>query len=154
MKCEVFLSKNTDDWATPKFIYEQAMAKGMFDPCPLCSLVDGLQIEWGKSNFVNPPYSQLKRWIEKSIKEHAKGRKVVLLIPARTDTKAFKLLFEYGSKITFITGRLRFNEANTAPFPSMLVNLCGGGYFKNKMPSREPRRRPLMKGDENGLRRR
>ena len=41
-------------------------------------------------------------------------------------------LFEYGSKITFITGRLRFNEANTAPFPSMLVNLCGGGITKTK----------------------
>ena len=154
MKCEVFLSKNTDDWATPKFIYEQAMAKRMFDPCPLCSLVDGLQIEWGETNFVNPPYSQLKRWIEKSIEQHAKGRNVVLLIPARTDTRAFKLLFEYGSEITFITGRLRFNEANTAPFPSMIVNLCGGGHFKNKMPSRQPRGRPLMKGDPNGLRRR
>ena len=132
MKCKVCLSKNTDDWATPKFIYEQAMAKGMFDPCPLCSLVDGLKIEWGKSNFVNPPYSQLKRWIEKSIQEHAKGRKVLLLIPARTDTKAFKLLFEYGSEIAFITGRLRFNEANAAPFPSMLVKLCGGGITKTK----------------------
>lgn len=144
MKCEVFLSKNTDDWATPKYIYEQAMAKGMFDPCPLCSLVDGLKIDWGKSNFVNPPYSQLKRWIEKSIQEHAKGRRVLLLIPARTDTKAFKLLFEYGSIITFISGRLRFNEANSAPFPSMLVDLIGGGYYKNKMRSRQSRGRAYM----------
>lgn len=135
MKCEVFLSKNTDDWATPKFIYEQAMAKGMFDPCPLCSLVDGLKIEWGKSNFVNPPYSQLLKWIEKSIQEHAKGKAVVLLIPARTDTKAFKKLFEYGSLITFITGRLRFNEANSAPFPSMIVNLVGGGVLQKQSAS-------------------
>ena len=130
MKCEVFLSKNTDDWATPKFIYEQAMAKGMFDPCPLCSFVDGLKIDWEESNFVNPPYSKLKTWIEKSIEQAEKGKKVLLLIPARTDTKAFKMLFEYGSIITFITGRLRFNEANSAPFPSMLVELLGGGKEK------------------------
>jgi len=131
MKCDVFFSKNTDDWATPKFIYDQAINNGMFDPCPLRSTVDGLRIEWKKSNFVNPPYSQLKRWIEKSITEHAKGKSVVLLIPARTDTKAFRLLFEYGAEITFISGRLRFNEASSAPFPSMLVKLAGGGYRKH-----------------------
>ena len=133
-KCEVFFSRNTDDWATPKFIYEQAMKKGMYDPCPLRSAVDGLEIEWKKSNFVNPPYSQLLKWITKSIEQHAKGKSVVLLIPARTDTKAFRLLFEYGSEITFICGRLRFNEASSAPFPSMLVKLCGGGYRKHEMP--------------------
>ena len=132
MKCQVFLSKNTDDWATPKYIYEQAMAKGMHDPCPLHSETDGLATEWGKDNFVNPPYSQLKAWVEKSIEEHRKGKGVTLLIPARTDTKAFKLLFDYGSKITFISGRLRFNEANTAPFPSMIVRLCGGGSKNTK----------------------
>lgn len=131
MKCQVFLSKNTDDWATPKYIYAQAMQKGMFDPCPFCSFVDGLKIEWGKSNFVNPPYSDLKTWIKKSIEEANKGKKVLLLIPARTDTKAFKLIYEYGAIITFIIGRLRFNEANPTPFPSMLVNLIGGGYFKD-----------------------
>jgi len=131
MKCDVFFSKNTDDWATPKFIYDQAINNGMFDPCPLRSTVDGLRIEWKKSNFVNPPYSQLKRWIEKSITEHAKGKSVVLLIPARTDTKAFRLLFEYGAEITFISGRLRFNGASSAPFPSMLVKLAGGGYRKH-----------------------
>ena len=132
MKCKVFLSKNTDDWATPKYIYDQAMEKGMFDPCPLYSSVDGLKIEWGEISFVNPPYSKLKAWIEKSIEQSKKGKKVLLLIPARTDTKAFKMLFEYGSTFTFITGRLRFNEANSAPFPSMLVELTGGGSQKTK----------------------
>ena len=126
------MSKNTDDWSTPKYIYNQAMEKGMFDPCPLFSSVDGLRIEWESSNFVNPPYSKLKKWIEKSIEQANKGKKVVLLIPARTDTKAFKMLFEYGSTFTLITGRLRFNDANSAPFPSMIVDLTGGGSQKTK----------------------
>lgn len=126
MKCQVFLSKNTDEWATLKYIYDQVIRLGMFDPCPLGGWIDGLKIDWGYDNFVNPPYSQLKAWVEKSIEQHSKGKGVILLIPARTDTKAFRRLFEYGSKITFISGRLRFNEANTAPFPSMLVRLVGG----------------------------
>ena len=132
MRCQATLSHESDEWATPKYIYAQAVSKGMFDPCPLGGWVDGLKIEWGKDNFVNPPYSQLKAWVEKSIEEHKKGKGVTLLIPARTDTKAFKLLFDYGSKITFISGRLCFNEANSAPFPSMIVRLCGGGYENTK----------------------
>jgi len=127
MKIQACLSSNTDEWATPKYIYMQAMSKGMFDPCPLGSQIDGLTIEWGESNFVNPPYSQLKDWVQKSILEHVKGKGVILLIPARTDTKAFSMLFEYGSEITFIAGRLHFNDAKPAPFPSMLVKLIGGG---------------------------
>lgn len=131
-KIQACLSAKSDEWATPNYIYSQAMAKGMFDPCPLGSQIDGLTIEWSVSNFVNPPYSQLKKWVAKSIEEHKKGNAVLLLIPSRTDTKAFKALFEYGSEITFITGRLRFNEANPAPFPSMLVKLIGGGIKNTK----------------------
>lgn len=123
MKCKVFLSKNTDDWKTPSFIYDKFKEMGYFDPCPFESSFDGLKIEWKDKNFVNPPYSRLKIWIEKSILEHQKGRDVVLLIPARTDTKAFKLLFDYGCQIYFITGRLKFNDKGTAPFPSMICRL-------------------------------
>lgn len=148
MKCEVFLSKNTDEWATPSAIYAQAVALGMFDPCPLGGFVDGLKIDWGKKNFVNPPYSQLAKWIQKSIEQHGKGKAVLLLIPARTDTKAFRQLFEYGSRITFITGRLRFNDAGTAPFPSMIVNLVGGGYYQHGLRNRRPRPHRAMLGKE------
>ena len=132
MKRKALLSHASDEWATPKYIYEQAMAKGIYDPCPLGGLIDNLKSDWGASNFVNPPYSQLLRWVEKSIEQHRKGKSVLLLIPARTDTKAFRLLYEYGSEITFITGRLHFNDAKSAPFPSMLVRLCGGGRAKTK----------------------
>lgn len=132
MKREALLSHASDEWATPKCIYDQAMAKGMYDPCPLGGTSDKLKGDWGESNFVNSPYSQLLRWVEKSIEQHRKGKSVLLLIPARTDTKAFRMLYEYGSEITFITGRLRFNDAKPAPFPSMLVKLCGGGRHKTK----------------------
>ena len=66
---------------------------------------------------------KIKDFVEKAIKEHQKGKKVLLLIPARTDTKYFRKLVDYGCDIVFITGRLHFNESNSAPFPSCLVYL-------------------------------
>ena len=125
MKCQVFLSKKTDHWKTPSNIYEQVRSLGLYDPCPYMSEQDNLHRDWERSNFVNPPYSQLLAWINKSIEQARKGKSCLLLIPARTDTKAFKALWEYGAHIYFIKGRLKFNDYNTAPFPSMLVLLTG-----------------------------
>lgn len=117
----------TDDWRTPTDIYKRFINNGYFDPCPFKSNFDGLQIEWKNKNFVNPPYSKLKTWIEKAIEEAKNGKEIVLLIPSRTDTKAFLQLYKYGCKFHFITGRLHFNDDGAAPFPSVLVTLKGDG---------------------------
>ena len=50
---------------------------------------------------------------------------MILLIPARTDTKYFRKLVDYGVDIMFITGRLHFNGSNSAPFPSCYIKLTG-----------------------------
>ena len=122
---KVLFSKNSDNWRTPKVLYEYYIKNGFFDPCPYQANFDGLSIEWKEANFVNPPYSKIKEWVDKSIEEHKKGKIVVLLIPARTDTKYFRKLVDYGVDITFITGRLHFNESNSAPFPSCIIFLTG-----------------------------
>lgn len=122
---KILFSKNSDNWATPKIIYDYYMNNEYFDPCPLNSQFDGLEIEWKNKNFVNPPYSKIKDFVDKSIEEHKKGRKVILLIPARTDTKYFRKLVDYGCDIFFITGRLHFNNSNSAPFPSCYIWLTG-----------------------------
>lgn len=121
----ILFSRKTDNWATPKVMYEFYIRNDYFDPCPLNSEFNGLEIEWKEKNFVNPPYSKIKLFIDKSIEEHKKGKKVILLIPARTDTKYFRKLVDYGCDIDFITGRLHFNESNSAPFPSCLIYLTG-----------------------------
>lgn len=124
MKIEACLSKKTDNWETPKEIYYHfCLNLGYFDPCPLNATFDGLNIPWPKANFVNPPYSNLKLWVEKAISEMKKGKSIVMLIPARTDTQAFKILYQANAQITFIIGRLKFSNKNYAPFPSMLVSL-------------------------------
>jgi hypothetical protein len=51
-----------DDWATPKSFYDELYQEFHFDfdPCPFQHNMswNGLEIEWGGSNFINPPYSQ------------------------------------------------------------------------------------------------
>lgn len=127
----------SDDWATPKSLYNSFMQGGYYDPCPLFSSFDGLSIEWKEKNFINPPYSDLKKWIDKSIEEAKKGHECVLLIPSRTDTKAFESLYKFGCEFTFIIGRLHFNEGEAAPFPSVLVRLKGNGINELKYIKRE-----------------
>lgn len=123
---KVLFSKQSDNWKTPADIYNFYIdALGMFDPCPFKSNFDGLEIEWKEKNFVNPPYSKISKFVDKGIEEHKKGKDVCFLIPARTDTKYFRKLVDYGCTIEFITGRLHFNNSNSAPFPSCYVFLTG-----------------------------
>lgn len=122
-KKDIHFSSVTDDWSTPKDVYASLNAEFNFDfdPCPLGG-ASGLDIEWGKSNFVNPPYSQLRAWCKKAYEEWQKGKTVVMLIPSRTDTKAWHEYVMKAAEIRFIKGRLKFGDAkNSAPFPSAVI---------------------------------
>lgn len=78
---------------------------------------DALIDDWPDNWFCNPPYNEIKIWIEKM---HGNG---IALLPARTDTKWFHdHVMIRAAEIRFIKGRLKFGGAkNSAPFPSMLV---------------------------------
>lgn len=114
-------------WGTPKALYDQLNQEFNFnfDPCPLnCLDFDGLSCEWGSSTFCNPPYGrEITKWIEKAYNESLiLGKTVVLLIPARTDTKWWHNYIMKAYEIRFIKGRLKFGDAkNNAPFPSVVV---------------------------------
>ena len=115
----------TDLWLTPKKFYIELNKEFNFnfDPCPYPKPKwDGLKVDWKEKNYVNPPYSQLKQWIEKSFREWRKGKTVVLLMPPRTDTIAFHKYINGYAEIRFIKGRLKFNDGEiAAPFPNILV---------------------------------
>ena len=90
----------------------------------------------GESVFCNPPYGrELPRWVRKAYEESQKGNTlVVMLIPARTDTKYFHDYILNRSEIRYIEGRLKFGDAkNSAPFPSMIVIFRSGAYRANKV---------------------
>lgn len=122
----VHFSSVHDNWSTPKEVYDALNAEFNFnfDPCPLGGLADcdGLLIDWSSRNFVNPPYSRLKEWCKKAYEESLKGKTVVMLIPSRTDTKAWHDYCMKAQEIRFIKGRLKFGDSkNSAPFPSAII---------------------------------
>ena len=125
----VHFSSQKLDWKTPEAVYQilDAEFDFDFDPCPADPDFDGLEIEWGDVNFVNPPYGrEIPKWIAKGYGEWEKGRLVVFLIPSRTDTKWWHDYCMKATEIRFIKGRLKFgNSKNSAPFPSAIVIFRG-----------------------------
>ncbi len=67
----LFQSKQSDNWSTPKWLYDQLNEEFHFDmdPCPLGSETDGLAIDWNGSIFVNPPYSKVEQFLIKAHEE-------------------------------------------------------------------------------------
>ena len=137
----VMFSSKSNEWTTPQEFFDKLNEEFNFnlDPCStdenhkcdryFTKKQDGLKQDWGGQRvFVNPPYgTEISKWVEKSYREGIKDNTlVVMLIPARTDTKYFHDFILHRSEIRFIKGRLKFGEGNnSAPFPSMLVIFRG-----------------------------
>lgn len=137
MNKNLMFSSKKMDWETPQDFFDKLNVEFHFtlDPCAneqnaKCKKFytieqDGLAQSWqGEIVFCNPPYGrELSKWVEKAYKESRKPNTiVVMLIPARTDTKYFHQYIYKKSEIRFIKGRLKFgNSTNGAPFPSMVV---------------------------------
>ena len=125
LNTSLFFSSLKQDGKTPTDLYEKLDKEFHFDfdPCPPDADFNGLEIEWRKRNFANPPYDQQKLWVKKAYEESLKNKICVLLLPARTDTKLFhEIILPFAKEIRFIKGRLKFQQyKNSAPFPSMIV---------------------------------
>ena len=132
----------SDEWATPEDLFAQlhqlhdftldAAAsnanKKLDNWCGLDhpdeSRRDGLNFDWsGQVVWLNPPYGrQIKQWVKKAHAESSRA-KIVMLLPARTDTAWFHD-FVVLHKVTFLRGRLKFGgHKDSAPFPSILVEM-------------------------------
>lgn len=136
----------SDSWRTPPYFYDPLNAEFNFDfdPCPynegeILPENDGLLIEWGERNFVNPPYSIELRtaFIKKAVAESKKGKLCVLLLPVLgTATKLFHdiIIPNLSEPIRFVRRRIKFMrlndqgewEGDKSPFhDSMLVIFDG-----------------------------
>lgn len=130
----IHFSSKTNEWATPQDFFDTLDKEFKFnlDPCATrenakCKLYyssGGLEKSWNNYRvFCNPPYGrEIGKWVKKA--SEAVGGVVVMLIPARTDTKYFHeyIYQKEGIEIRFLKGRLKFGGSeNSAPFPSMVV---------------------------------
>ncbi len=113
--------QHKDDWKTPKDFYNNLNREFNFnfDPCPYMhdiKLWDGLEIEWGTRNFINPPYSRKLKdaFVKKAILESKKNKLCVMLLPVSTSTILFHdFILPNKKEIRFVKGRLKFSGYNT-----------------------------------------
>ena len=120
--------KNSDNWKTPQYFYNELDKEFNFDfdPCPYNHDMswDWLEIERWQSNFINPPYSRKLKdsFVKKAIEESKKGKLCVLLLPVSTSTKLFhEHILPNKKEIRFIKKRIKFEWINTK-----------GEFVKNK----------------------
>jgi phage N-6-adenine-methyltransferase len=115
-----------DLWQTPKEIFNKLNSEFNFicdvaadnNNC-LCSQFIGEEQDslgkhrWLSSNWCNPPYSNITPWVNKAIDQHSQGKTIVMLVPADTSVKWFKLAYESCNEVRFISGRISFINAET-----------------------------------------
>lgn len=140
MNNALHFSSKKHDWETPQSFFEElnsefhftldAAADDLNHKCEkyFTEEQDALSQEWKGSVFCNPPYGKkspnfIKKAYEESKQEY--NEVVVLLIPARTDTKIWHEYIFGKAEIRFLKGRLKFENngqaKDAAPFPSALV---------------------------------
>lgn len=137
MNNKALFSSARDDWGTPQYIFDELNEEFEFtlDPCAsesnhkcekyFTKEQDGLAQSWENHVvFCNPPYGRkIGLWVKKAYEESRfNNAVVVLLIPARTDTKWFHEYIYGKTEVRFYEGRIKFVGAeHNAPFPSMVV---------------------------------
>lgn len=139
MMTDGMYSSKTDVWETPQDLFDKLDSEFHFtlDTCALPSNAkckrfytpeqDGLSQPWTGVCWCNPPYGrQIGKWVKRGLLSSHKGATVVMLLPARTDTRWFHDYILNRSEVRFIRGRLKFGGGyDNAPFPSMVVIFRG-----------------------------
>jgi site-specific DNA-methyltransferase (adenine-specific) len=137
MNTELMFSSKTDLWETPQDLFDKLNNEFQFtlDVCATpenakCDKFytkeqDGLKHPWKGTVWCNPPYGRgIGQWVRRALFASVSGSTVVMLLPARTDTKWFHdyIYKRNNVEIRFIRGRLKFGGSkNSAPFPPMVV---------------------------------
>jgi hypothetical protein len=112
----------TDEWMLDLF-------ENWYDPCPFNpnfdpdKHIDGLKVQWEDKTFVNPPYSNPLPWVRKAVKEHEKGKTIVMLLKNDSSTKWYNELHRANAHIILIHRRMKYQTGKAANFPSMLAIL-------------------------------
>ena len=136
---EALYSSQTDMWETPQDLFDDLDREFHFD-LDVCAIPenakckkfytpeqDGLRQPWDGTCWCNPPYGrEIEKWVRRALFASVSGYTVVMLLPARTDTKWFHDYIYKRAEIRFVKGRLKFGHSkNSAPFPSMIVIFRG-----------------------------
>jgi hypothetical protein len=111
------------NWGTPDRIRQHFPVAEYFDPCPFPKPHwDGLVITWQGDCFINPPFSDMSKWANKSFSEweRDKSRKIVFLLPTDRLNRKYLQKWLPHSKLTLVTDTVHFT-----PLTGQKVN---GGF--------------------------
>ena len=110
-----------DDWQTPPELYVNICnyfaVSPVLDVCAtdqnsLCKYhfsENSLERDYEYDFFMNPPYSEVKKWLRKAYLEHVKHNvNGIVLVFAKTDTSAFHDYVFGKAEILFLRGRVHF----------------------------------------------
>jgi phage N-6-adenine-methyltransferase len=132
-------SSRSEEWTTPASFYAKLNAEFDFDLDAAATAentkclryldiqTDALKVNWaehGSIIFCNPPYGrEIGKWFAKAREAQAAGALVVMLAPARTDTRWWHEHVQgIASEVRFVKGRLKFGDGKqSAPFPSAVI---------------------------------
>lgn len=134
---EALLSSQSSEWETPSDLFEALDDIFHFD-LDVCATAEnakckryftkadnGLEQEWTGTCWMNPPYGrEISAWVRKAFYQAKRGKTIVALLPARTDTKWWH---DYcvSHEIIFLKGRVKFLQSKkqsfNAPFANAIV---------------------------------
>jgi len=120
-------------WLTPPELYKELDLEFNFDfdPCYYPKVKNSLNMEWGKMNFVNPPFRKKDGsptdFVRKAITEQKNGKSSFLTLPTQGYVN---LLLEAGAELRSL-GRVKWLEATTKK-PMKSPSPITGFYLKGK----------------------
>jgi len=135
-------SEARDEWRTPRWLFEWLDMRWAFDVDLACSasnsLVDNAHqirlrypdmldypwLEFGRTGFLNPPYSDIDPWLTAAILEAKKGFTTVMLIPLPNGELRYRDIYSHASEIIDIVGRVPFVDANRVEVPGNTRGSC------------------------------
>jgi phage N-6-adenine-methyltransferase len=131
------MSLEKDSWETPDSIYQKfggrfqctldVCASESNTKCPTFfdEHINGLSSDWYGRVWCNPPYSNIKAWVAKAYRQRNNCQIIIMLLPAKTDTKWFHSYIYRKATITFLKGKVVFTKRSEIVgrpnFSSMIV---------------------------------
>lgn len=129
---DLFRNATRDDVATPAAFRSGLAELGFsdFDPCPLFGAAtleqfNGLTATWPTDApiYVNPPFSDVRPWLEKVNESVTEGARVAVMMPVRSNTRYWQThVKDKAIGFMLINSRIMFDGyARGAPMPMILV---------------------------------
>lgn len=120
-------------WLVPPELYSELDSEFHFDfdPCTYPRTFNGLEVSWGKMNFVNPPFRSKDgsptAFVRKAISEALLGKSSFLTLPCQS---YINLLLEAGAELRSL-GRVKWLEVESKE-PMKSPSPITGFYLKGK----------------------